>query len=129
MLLPMKWLFPLLLILAFEAHAALRWELPAEAWNRPRGGEMVTHLAAVRQAVERWMERPGTRLLIRHPGGEEGQLWAEELRDWLVALGVPGNRLELQAGLAEADRMVLSLEAPPAQRTPTPSSREATTIQ
>jgi hypothetical protein len=47
--------------------------------------------------------------VIRYPGGEEGLLWAHELRSWLTALGIPGEDQELVAGSHQADRIELEL--------------------
>jgi hypothetical protein len=40
-----------------------------------------------------------------YPGGQDAQLWAFELRSWLVALGVLQENLELVAGSRQADRI------------------------
>ena len=48
-------------------------------------------------------------LLIRYPGGEDGLLWAHELRSWLVALGIPLQDQELVAGSHQGDRIELEL--------------------
>ena len=61
------------------------------------------------EVVSRWSEIEGQGVLIRYPGGEEGLLWAHELRSWLVALGVPLDDQELVAGSHQADRIELEL--------------------
>jgi hypothetical protein len=43
--------------------------------------------------------------------GEDGSLWADELRDWLVALGVPSAAIELRA--VGTDPAVLTLRVEP----------------
>lgn len=103
-------LLPLIpFILAASAQAAEpRW-ISAEEWSRPRGGETLTALPPLRQSVQEWMATPEARLVIRHPGGEEGGLWAGELRAWLVALGVPGERIELAPGAGREDAMALEV--------------------
>ena len=40
-------------------------------------------------------------------------LWAEELRSWLVALGVDSSRIEMQPGTASPDAIELSLGESP----------------
>ncbi len=98
-------LFPLL-----SAHAAPRvWTIDAEQWQRPRHGERVSRFPGLADAVREWMSSPQTLILIRYPGGENGQLWSQELRDWLVALGVPSNRIRLRAGLPYGDRLLLTV--------------------
>jgi hypothetical protein len=85
------------------------WTLSADAWARPRDGGSVAAMAPLPQAVKTWSEHTDRRLVIHYPGGEDGQLWAFELRSWLVALGVPQENLELVAGSQQADRIEIEL--------------------
>lgn len=39
-------------------------------------------------------------LKIKYPGGDEGTLWVNELRSWLIALGLSSERIELIPGSA-----------------------------
>lgn len=94
------------------ARADAACEVTAEQWSRPRSAAMVVALPGVRECVARWQQDPRQRLVIVHAAGEEGALWANELRDWLVALGVPGARLQLRAVGADAERVLLRVEAP-----------------
>jgi len=48
---------------------------------------------------------------IRYPGGDKGNAWALELREWLVALGIPSNYIVLEPGSGGQDRLLLLLEA------------------
>lgn len=106
---------PSLLVLAAlggPAVGASEWSLPPEAWARPRDGAYVAGLAPVRAAVRAWMSAPdGSTLTIRYPGGEDGLIWASELRDWLVALGVPPAAVSLVPG-AGGEGLRLALEGP-----------------
>lgn len=102
-------LIPLLLLAltlpaaARESHHALSLEL----WTRPRDGARLVASPELAAAVRDWAGRPAARIQIRFPGGEEGDLWANELRDWLVALGVPSAALETQPGSSRGDRIEL----------------------
>lgn len=97
-------------LLAFAASAAERsWSLRADDWARPRDGRSVAAMAPLPEVVAAWQQQPGQRLLVRYPGGEEGLLWAHELRSWLVALGIPMQAQELVAGSGKADRVELEL--------------------
>ena len=85
--------------------------LSAELWARPRSGARVVAMPAVREAVRALLVAPtGSRLVIRYPGGEEGSLWAEELRVWLVSLGVETPLMDLRPGSSEADQIELLVE-------------------
>jgi hypothetical protein len=85
------------------------YTLDAALWARPRSGQSVVALPPVRDAVRQLLNQPGSQLAIRYPGGEEGSLWAEEIRDWLVALGLEPQLLIMQPGLAHDDRIELQV--------------------
>jgi hypothetical protein len=101
-----------LLLGATGVRAETGCEVTAEQWSRPRSAAMVVALPGVRECVARWLADPRQRLVIVHAAGEEGALWASELRDWLVALGVPGAHLRLRAVGANRARVVLRIEPP-----------------
>ena len=86
------------------------FEISAEQWARPRSGERVIEIVALQNLVHLLDERADTRVAVHHAGGDEGLLWAVELRGWLIALGVPGNRISLRSGLQIRDRLVLETE-------------------
>ena len=84
--------------------------LSADEWARPRSGDRILDLAPVRDIVNTMLASPDDVLVVSYPGGEAGALWATELRDWLVALGLPHERIELRAGALRDDLVVLRLE-------------------
>ena len=77
--------------------------LRAEQWEAARDGEQLLALPVLKQLVNRWAEKPGQKIEMRYPGGEEGELWVEELKDWLVSLGVASAYLSAVPGSGEAD--------------------------
>lgn len=85
------------------------WSLSADTWARPRDGLAVATMAPLPEVIAALSARPDSRLLIRYPGGEEGQMWAYELRAWLVSLGLPSARQELLPGSGDAGRIELEL--------------------
>lgn len=85
-------------------------EISTEQWARPRSGEHIVALTSLQKMVRHLDERAAAVVIIRYAGGDEGLLWAEELRGWFVALGIPGDRLRLRAGLPDRDRLVLETE-------------------
>ena len=103
--------WPLLMLLLSTAHAADGpWVVDAEFWAAPRSGEVVLAEPGVRAAIDTLMFRePASRLVIRHPGGETGQLWAEELLGWLVALGIPSARIVTEPGGVRDDQLQLTV--------------------
>jgi hypothetical protein len=85
------------------------WSLSADSWARPRDGQAVASMQPLPEAIAEWSADTAQHLVIHYPGGEDGQLWAFELRSWLVALGVPQDKLELVAGSQQADRIEIEL--------------------
>lgn len=81
-----------------EASSADRYVLTAEMWARPRSGKAVLAMPPVRAAVQNLVQTPGSHLLIRYPGGDEGSIWAEELQGWLVSLGIEPILIEMLPG-------------------------------
>lgn len=107
----MKWRmwFLLLALISGAAGAADEWSLSLEEWLRPRSGERVVRMPALSEAVRAWHASPSAVLVVRYPGGEEGVLWAEELRSWVVGLGVPSAAVRLEPGSPRTDRIVVAV--------------------
>lgn len=107
-----KYLFLLVFLISSSAQAADSWTLSAAEWSRPRSGEAVLAMEPVAEAVRAWQAADAatgtSRLQLLYPGGEEGSLWAAELHDWLVALGIPPGAIELVAG-GEAGQLEIRL--------------------
>ena len=99
-----------LLLLSTAAGAANTvriFSLSADEWARPRSGDVIPELASVRAAVSYWGRGVDALVVIRHPGEDSGELWAAELRDWLISLGVPSDYIRLTPGTQEADEIKL----------------------
>jgi len=87
-----------MLATAAAGRAEAAWRLDAATWLQPRSGAAVVTMEPVSQAVRAWRRHANGTLLIRYPGGEEGELWAAALHDWLVALGIPSRRMRIVPG-------------------------------
>ncbi|HEY1992676.1 MAG TPA: hypothetical protein VGH71_09465 [Gammaproteobacteria bacterium] len=104
----MKAWFLSLLLMAPAAYAgtppdADSFTLSADQWSAPRSGTTLIKLAPIHDAVTDWLKDTGAHLLILHAGSDTGNLWAGELHDWLVALGVPADHIEKQASAEQPD--------------------------
>jgi hypothetical protein len=77
--------------------------LTAEQWERGRSGDTILQLPAVRAIVDDWLADTARLIEIRYPGGEEGEFWVHELEDWLVALGIPADKLVMTPGSGAGD--------------------------
>jgi len=97
------------LMYSFGVRAADVVELSAADWARPRSGEVVVGLEPVAEVVHQLMQQPASQLIIRFPGGDEGSLWAQELRAWLISLGISSNRIRVVPGSPREDVVELAV--------------------
>jgi len=89
----------LALLLSFNVVAEnFNIELRAETWDVPRHGEALLKDPELSSVMQKWMLNPQQKIELRYPGGEEGELWVEELKDWFVSLGVPSHMIQLSPG-------------------------------
>ena len=91
------------------ANSVRIFTLSADEWARPRTGAVIPQLAAVRSAVSYWGKGGDKVMIIRYPGEDTGELWAAELRDWLISLGVPSDYILLSSGTQAADEIKLEV--------------------
>jgi hypothetical protein len=97
----------LLLALSASADAARIYVVSADEWARPRSGAVIAEFEALRAAVDYWDKLDNGLIVVRYPGEDSGELWAAELRDWLISLGVPSDYIRLVAGTQAADEIRL----------------------
>jgi hypothetical protein len=86
--------------------------ITADDWARPRSGESLVQMPALKQTVRDYLSKGAggaQQILIRHPRGEEGVLWAEELRGWLVSLGVPSDDVVVSPESTRVDALELAV--------------------
>jgi len=84
------------------------YTLTHEQWSVPKSAEFILEIPAVRSAISEFNQADQSRIRIQYPGGDTGNLWNDELISWLVALGVPKNRIESIPGTH--DKLSLKLE-------------------
>jgi len=87
------------------ANSVRIFTLTADMWARPRAGAVVPQLEPVRLAVDYWESGTDASILLSHPGEDSGEIWAAELKDWLVSLGVPSDYIILSPGLQAQDEI------------------------
>lgn len=113
---------PLLVMLTCTAaYSAESVEvITADQWARPRSGDSLVQMPALKRTVRDYLGQSGgqsggqnaqrgQRILIRHPRGEEGVLWAEELRGWLIALGIPSTDIAMSPESTRVDAVELAV--------------------
>ena len=87
------------------------FSISADQWALPRSGAALLKLAPLRAAVQDWIAHPGARIVVVHAGSDVGNLWAGELADWLVALGVPSDHVQKQVSADQGeDSITLKVE-------------------
>ena len=101
------WFLALLLLTLPVPLSAESVTMTADQWASPRSGESIIRFERLNKLVEAFDQSPDNQILIRHAEGENGTLWAEELRSWLVSLGIPSGRIVLNAGLGRSDAIIV----------------------
>jgi len=81
--------------------------LPLDQWKQIDRGQNVVELVPLTRWMQIFESAPDNSVSIRYPGGDQGMAWAEQLRDWLVSLGVASSRIILEPGSGKADVIVL----------------------
>jgi hypothetical protein len=84
-------------------------KLHAEQWELARNGEQLLQIPVLNKVVNTWLLKEGYRIELRYPGGEEGELWIDELMDWLISLGIPSRYLVAVRGSGEADIIIFKI--------------------
>jgi hypothetical protein len=108
----MRGLLVVSLLLLPVSLRAESFSIDDEIWSRPRSGEVWLRHPAVAQVLAAFERAPSSRIVLTHMASDDGLLWAEELRSWLVALGVPSSRTEVVAASAQTVGVQLEVKAP-----------------
>jgi len=90
-------------LLAGSVSAQEVSSISAAEWSQPRSGERVMVVPAVADLLQQWQQDSAGKIELLYPGGESGLLWAKELQDWLVALGIPSTQIQIRIGSQAAD--------------------------
>ncbi|MDE0309946.1 MAG: hypothetical protein OXI60_08985 [Acidiferrobacterales bacterium] len=93
--------FILLAILAAPAVCAqseYQVLIPRYEWPDDASADVVLQIPQIRSAVAKLLESENAQLIIRYPGGDEGNQWALDLRAMLVGLGIESKHIVLEPG-------------------------------
>lgn len=102
------WVIVLLLVVCEITQAEQQFLLSEEKWSRPRSATVVKNYPVVQKLVHSWLkDTQQQRIELRYPGGEEGSLWAEEVKDWLIAMGIPSHKLDTYPGHPQQGEVAL----------------------
>jgi hypothetical protein len=97
----------MLLVLGLLPGAAEALSIAVADWPLPRRAEALAAHRPLGDFLRAFDRHDTSALRIRHAGGEVGSRFAGQLRDALVALGVPAARIRLEPAAADADRLIL----------------------
>ncbi len=81
-----------------------------EQWTDPRSGAYVAQLDRLNSLIRRFNAQADGGIVIRYARGDAGRLWAMELRDWLVALGIPSARIQQMSVTPAEDVLTIELQ-------------------
>jgi len=105
-----------LMVIAFCSVATVNADgaylISHEQWARPKRVETVLQMPAIKNVLADFTKSPTSQLLILYPGGDEGTLWAHDIKAWLVSLGVSSRQIELRPGSGESAAIELQVESP-----------------
>lgn len=77
--------------------------ITAEQWELVREGAKIAAIPQLGSVVRSWVSSPGKLIEIHYPGGEEGEIWVNEIKSWLVSLGVASSYLMAIPGSGQGD--------------------------
>lgn len=98
-------IFLLLTSTTLWANSVRIFNLSADSWARPRAGGVIPNLEPIRMAVTYWETGTDAAILLSYPGEDSGELWASELKDWLISLGIPSDYILLSPGSQAEDEI------------------------
>lgn len=88
------------------------YQLTAEQWAVPRSVDTLLTMQPLISVMKQLRNSQHAKLTIRYPGGDEGTLWAHELRAWLISLGLPSYQIELIPGSTNGEVLYLEVLKP-----------------
>lgn len=74
---------------------AQTFTLPLEFWLAPRSGQAVRAEPQLQQVLTAYLQSERARIQMHHQKRDDSIAQAEELRGWLIAMGVEADRIEL----------------------------------
>lgn len=93
----MKWLALTCIVLPFFPlpAAAEAFAVPSELWGAPRSGQALRDHPQLKKAFAVYFQLTQPHVRLHHHKRDESSAQAEELRGWLIALGIDAERIEL----------------------------------
>ena len=86
-----------------------QWRMTEEQWDLIKQAEQLLLMPVMQQVTETWSVQQGSGIELRYPGGEEGELWVEELMNSLISLAIPSQYLFAVPSSGEADVIIIKI--------------------
>lgn len=101
-----------LVLAATTSRAGISEEVVAAGdWKAPATVEEAAARPALNRTLSAYLAEPGRWVRLAHAGGAEGSAWAQDMRAWLITLGIPANRIRIDPGMTEPARLSLTVHA------------------
>lgn len=100
------------MLLATLSVAAEPERLHANEWLLPKKAGAILNMPAIYKSMLKIQKSPNSVLSLKYPGGDEGTLWVNELRSWLVTLGLSSKRIRLVKGSAISTSIEFDVSLP-----------------
>lgn len=84
-------------------------------WASVHNVETVLKLPGLSAAMQSFQVTPSPKLVIYYPHGQQGNLWAISVQNWMVSLGVPLKQIELKPSSDAADVIELDVVSAPTE--------------
>ena len=88
----------MLTVSAWPASSGAAELIHRHDWEKVTSAVSVLQLPALQRVFGSFESGEDMLIVIQYPGGDAGNAWAIELRDWLVAFGIRLDKIELQPG-------------------------------
>lgn len=102
----------LFMLLTTFSIAAEPEKLQSNEWLLPKKAGTILSMPAIYNSMLKIQKSPNSILSLKYPGGDEGTLWANELRSWLVTLGLSSKRIMLVQGSAISTSIEFEVSTP-----------------
>ncbi len=89
------------------AIADIEVQIAHYEWPQDSSVDDVLQIPQFRSALAHYDELENAQLIIRYPGGDEGNSWAVALRNSLVSLGIPQSDILLEPASGIPETIVL----------------------
>ena len=90
-----------------HSQAGFQVQIANYEWPQSPSVDDILQIPQLRSAIARYDVLVDSNLIIRYPGGHEGNAWAESLRNALVSLGIRQSYILLEPGSGVPETIVV----------------------